>query len=173
MKDKIHAALMIEILGKPADYLKEALGAHVDKMETMIKDLKITKKKIAEPKEVKEGIFTTFAEVEIETDYPGLSLVTMNFMPSHIEVITPEEVRINNTEMNEFFNDLTRKLHQYDEITKAISLERDMLIKQLQELQEKLSIKNAITDAVTESSNIPLENNIVKKEDKKNSKKKK
>lgn len=134
MAEKLNAILMLEVIGKPADYLKQALGELIEKISKE-KDVKIINQKIAEPKLLEQGIFSTFAEVEIETSMQTLMLLTFGYMPSHVDIITPEELKIRNNELNIFFNELARKLHQYDEIAKALMMERDMLVSQLKQAQ--------------------------------------
>jgi hypothetical protein len=100
-------------------------------------------KTIAEPKKLKEkdieeDIFTSFAEVEIETSLETLMLVIFGYMPSHIDIVTPEELKIKNADLNMFFNELTRRLHQYDELAKALMIERDIIARQIKEGKIKL-----------------------------------
>ena len=60
-------------------------------------------------------------------------------MPSHIEIIEPSEFRIKNSEFSNLLSGLTAKLHRYDEIAKQITLERNILINKLQEMQKRLN----------------------------------
>jgi len=163
MAEKLNAILMLEVIGKPADYLKQALGELIEKMGKE-KDVKIIKKTIAEPKILEQGIFSTFAEIEIETNMQTLTLLTFGYMPSHVDIITPEELKIRNSELNVFFNELARKLHQYDEIAKALMMERDMLVHQLKQVQG-----NAVR---VEEIAMPSEGKVKKEARKKKSKKK-
>ena len=139
--EKINAVLMLEILGKPKEHVKEVLEGIVDKLgkeEGVI----LISKNVAEPKKFEGGggedIFTSFAEVEIETSLQKLMLIIFGYMPSHIDIIVPEELRIRNSDLNLFFNELTRKLHQYDEIARALLIERNILAKQIKEGKIKI-----------------------------------
>jgi len=140
MDRKINAVLMIEILGKPAEYITETLSNMVDNLSKE-KNVNLVNKKIEEPKEVPDqgDIFTTFAEVEVETEIYDLMLLIFKYMPSHIDIVTPEEVRVKNSDFNIFLNELTRKLHRYDEIAKTVLLERQILAKKIKsgEIQVK------------------------------------
>ena len=69
MIDKINAVLMIEMLGKPEDYVKQIMSEMVDKIGKE-KDTKVLNKKISEPKLLDENVYSIFAEVEIETSLP-------------------------------------------------------------------------------------------------------
>jgi hypothetical protein len=134
--EKINAVLIIEILGKPASYVKETLNDIVGKLGKE-KDVKIAWKKIAEPKPLEEdaNIFTSFAEVEIETSLQELMLIVFGYMPSHIEIIHPDELKIKNSDLNMFFNELVRKLHQYDELARTMMIEKQILANQLKQQQ--------------------------------------
>lgn len=135
MDEKITAVLVMEILGKPPEHIKETLSSIIDDMGNQ-KDVKVISKKIAEPKQIerdgkKQDAYTTFAEVEIETSLHQLMMIMFTVTPSHIDIIQPEELRISNTSLNAFFNELITKLHKYDEIARLIMIERQMIADQL------------------------------------------
>ena len=130
MLEKIKAILILEILGRPADFVKQTLLEMIDKLGKE-KEVKIISKTIAEPKTIEEGVFSSFAEVEIETTMQTLMMLIFAYMPSHIDIITPEELRIKNSDLNMFFNELIRKLHQYDEVAKAMIIERETFVRRL------------------------------------------
>lgn len=151
-EEKLKAILILEILGKPASYLKENLEKIAENLGKE-KDVRIISKNLAEPKKLEqkgiEEVFTSFAEIEIETSLEKLMLLMLGYMPSHIEIIEPEELKINNSALNIFFNELAKKLHQYDEITRALMIERQIIAKQIQEGKIKVvsekdnSLKNS------------------------------
>jgi len=122
--EKITAILIIEVLGKPAEYIKKALEDILEKLKNE-KDVNVTHSDVKEPKEVESGVFTTFAEIELETSLEMLMNILFTYMPSHIEVIEPENISIKNSSLNSFLNETTRKLHQYDELAKAMLIERE------------------------------------------------
>jgi len=147
MTDKIRAMFIFEILGRPSEHIKETMSQLIDKLAEL-PGIEIDKKTVHEPKPVKEenadqkenasGLFTTFAEVEIlGKDINSLITVVFYAMPSHVEIIEPEEIRFKNFEMGGLLSDLTVKMHRYDEIAKALMIERNMLIGKLKELGVK------------------------------------
>jgi len=142
MEEKVNTILMLEILGKPKEHVKKILSEIVGKL-IKEKNVKLINKKIAEPKlvEGQEDIFSSFAEVEVETSLQVLMLLIFGYMPSHIEIIEPENLKLSNNELNIFLNELTRKLHQYDELAKGLLLERQALAKQIQEQIKEGKIK--------------------------------
>lgn len=128
ISEKIRVILMLEVLGRPPEYIKETIEKVIEEIGKQ-QEVKLINKNIAKPKatEKNKEIFTTFAEVEIETDLMRLMSIIYNFMPSHVEIITPEELRIKNSDLNIFFSELVRRLHQYDEVAKSILIERQIL----------------------------------------------
>ncbi len=136
MVSEIKAVLIFEMLGRPAEHLKSTLSQFIDKLSNE-DGLKVLDKKINEPKKLEQTqqeLFTTFAETEIEfTDLDSLIKLIFVYMPSHVEIISPSELRMKNFEMHSLVNELIRKLHQYDEIAKSLAIERNILKKQLEQ----------------------------------------
>lgn len=148
--EKINAILIMEVLGKPKEYLKEILEGIVDKI-SKIEEVKIVNKKIAEPKELENNkdLYTSFAEVEIETDMIRLMSIVFNFMPSHVEIVTPENLRITNSDMNMFFNELAKRLHQYDEIAKTVLMERAQMAEMIKQGKIKIESEKNIEEIIS------------------------
>ncbi len=142
--EKIQASLIIEILGRPPEHVKESLATLVTKLGSE-KGVKILNKQIHPPVPVKDSkdLFTTFAEIDLELDtlanYFG---VLFAYMPSHIEITSPEKLAISNIDLNELANVLVQRLHNYDAIAKQIITERDILLNKLKEVAPYLFKKN-------------------------------
>jgi len=135
--NKIKAAFIFEMLGRPADHLKKTLVEFVDKLET-IPSVKIENKTVHEPKPVEEenvkDLFTTFAEVEVSVEgFSALSAIIFNLLPAHVEIIEPTNLNFANDELSNFLSDLTVKIHKYDELVKRISFEKNILTRKLAE----------------------------------------
>lgn len=129
----IKAIAIIEIMGKPADYIKEMMNELLDNLAKE-KGVKISNKKTHEPKPLKDNneIFTSFAELELDLDdMIALMNVIFNYTPSHIEIIEPENLKVDNTDLNAFFNELIMRLHRYDEIAKSLVMSMRILENQL------------------------------------------
>jgi len=139
MVEKIKAIVIFEMLGRPADYLKETLKKFIDKVNNE-KGVKILGKKIKKPKKLeqaKQELYTTFAEAELEfEDMQAMFKIIFIYMPSHIDIISPEEIKIKNFDLNVLMTELARRLHQYDEITKRLSAERNILYTRLKQTKE-------------------------------------
>ena len=142
----IKAMLVLEVIGKPPEHLVEALEELIKKMDEE-KGVKVREKKINEPviikdaktgEENKQGFYTTFAEIEVEVeDILYLAVLMFKYMPSHIEIIEPELIALTNSGWNDIFNELTRRLHGYDEVTRVLQVERNILEQKLKAILEE------------------------------------
>jgi len=64
------------------------------------------------------------------------------YMPAHIELIEPEKMQLETSDWNSILNNLAMKLHRYDELTKILSIEKQILTQQIMLLKEKFGIKD-------------------------------
>ncbi len=133
---KIEANLILEVLGKPPKHLVDTLKDLIKKIGEE-KGIKIKDNTINEPSPVKEhkGFYSTFAEIEVEAEgIPQMVGIIFKYMPSHIEFIFPENISMPKNIWNEVFNELTRRLHAYDEVARVIQNEKIILEKKLKEI---------------------------------------
>jgi hypothetical protein len=115
--------------------LKKVLENMAEKMGEE-KGIVVKDKKINEPKELekKKGFYTSFAEIEVEADNINLiSGIMFRYMPAHVEILSPENISLQNNDFTMLFNELTRRLHGYDEIARVLQAQKKMLEKKLQE----------------------------------------
>jgi len=126
MEDKpIKALIILEMLGKPKDFVVESLNKTIEKLSEE-KDVQLISKDVKEAKEHTQNkeFFTTFAELEVEvTQISTLAMLMFIYMPAHIEVISPEKIMVTNNSYSELLSELTRRLHRYDEIARVLQLE--------------------------------------------------
>jgi hypothetical protein len=52
-------------------------------------------------------------------------------MPAHIEILSPQNISMTNSDCDDVFNELTRRLHGYEEITRMVQVEKSILEKKL------------------------------------------
>ena len=142
MPEKINAVIIIEVMGKPPAYIKESLEKLIEKMSGE-NGVKIINKKINSPKKLeKTELFTTFAEIELELDSViDLVKIIFAYLPSHIEVIKPENVQISNYELNFLFNQISMRLHEYDSVAKSMLFEKSILENKLKQLSQPAQYK--------------------------------
>ena len=136
---EIKAILIFEMLGRPVEHVKYAIEQFIEKLSKE-GGIEITNKKIHEPKKLESknkknsDLFTTFAEVEIKfKDLQSFLKIIFWYMPSHIEILEPQEIFLKNFEFGTMATEIIRKLHQYDELIKRVAVERDILLNQLQQ----------------------------------------
>ena len=141
----LEITIILEIIGRPPEHLKESLEEIIKQIKKE-KDINVKRYSIKEPAHIKdqENLYSTFAEIEIElSKIYDLFMVVFKYMPAHIEVNSPEKISMLNNEWNIIFNELARKLHEYDEIARLIQIERDVLEKKLRAvLKENKDNKN-------------------------------
>ncbi len=148
---KIGAIAIINIIGRPADYLEEIMEKVVEQLKKdkgiVIKKIKIEKPTIIKQKteEIKKAVgekevFGAFCELEMEfKDFSKLLGFMIDYMPASIEIVEPSEIKMSLNEMNGFLADFMGKLHLYDEVTKKLKLERDTLVNQFNSLITKIN----------------------------------
>jgi len=135
-EEKIRAVIILEVVGKPAEYIEEALKDLIKQVGEE-KNIKLIEAKANEPCELKEpaGFYTSFAEIEIEAEnLLVLSGIIFKYMPAHLEIIKPESIFSTNSEWNTLFNELIRRLHGYDEVTRISEMEKKILENKLREV---------------------------------------
>ncbi|MFH1326719.1 MAG: hypothetical protein ABIH59_01165 [archaeon] len=138
-KEKILATIVLEILGKPPEHLVEILVGIIKELGGE-KGISIKSERINEPHPAKEieGIYSSFAEIEIETKgIEQMIAIMFKYMPSHIEIMSPENIGLSKNSWNELFNELSRRLHAYDEVARIIQNEKVILENKLKELKNK------------------------------------
>ncbi len=135
---KIRAALILEVIGRPPEHLTETLEALIKQMGEE-KGVKVVSKKINPPAPLKnqKDFYCSFAEVEVEVeDILYIAILMFKYMPSHIEIISPQSISLSNAEWSDIFSELTRRLHGYEEITRILQSERAIMERRLKEALE-------------------------------------
>ncbi|MEK6914606.1 MAG: hypothetical protein AABW83_03040 [Nanoarchaeota archaeon] len=141
--NKIRALFIFEILGKPPEHVKDSLEKIIDELAKQ-KGLEVVRREVHEPKIVNEenkndkketnenSLYSTFAEVEIITeDLKLIMAIVLNMLPSHVEILEPSDFNIKNFDLSSLMTELTIKMHKYDEIAKVLILERNDLLRRL------------------------------------------
>ncbi len=138
-KECIRVAMILEIIGRPPEHLTDTLNNIIKQMEEE-KGVEVVDKKVNEPIEMKDQkeFFTTFAEVEVEVEeILYLAILMFKYMPAHVEIISPELIALTNNGWNDIFNELVRRLHNYDEVAGVLQMEKKILEDKLRFILEK------------------------------------
>ena len=135
----IRVIMIFEIIGRPPEHLTETLEKIIEQIGKE-KGIEIKEKKINEPDLMKnqKDFYTNFAEVEVEVENISfLVALIFKYMPAHIDIISPEKISLTNNGWNGVLNELTRRLHGYDEVARVIQAEKTILERKLKEVMEK------------------------------------
>lgn len=139
---KVEAIFILEVIGSPKEHLVTTLEEIIKKISEE-KNVEVVSKKIHEPNELKDkkGFFTTYAEVEISVEeLLSLAILMFKYMPAHIDILYPENINLTNNNFAEILNELTRRLHGYEELARVFQFEKKRLENKINELEEgKLS----------------------------------
>jgi hypothetical protein len=151
----IRVALVIEVLGKPPEHLTQTLNSLIEQIGKE-KGVKIISKDIKKPIliEGKKDFYTSFAEIEVEIEQIlYLAILLFKYMPAHIEVISPELIALTNNGWNDILNELTRRLHGYDEVAKILQFQNFQLREKLKTNPEMSKIEENKEDKKEELKN--------------------
>lgn len=147
---EIKSIIIVEMMGRPARHLKQAMENYIKQLGSE-KGIKVVGSKLHEPKKIKnkdkEGrtikipeekeVYTNFAEVELEAkDIFDIIRIMFVYMPAHVEIVSPDEFKMENFNLSAVLNEITKKLHEYDAIAKQAILQNQMLAKRLMETQQ-------------------------------------
>ena len=127
----IRAVFMLEVIGRPPEHLTETLEKMIGEIGEE-KNIDIKSKEIKKPTLMKDQkeFYTTFAEIEIEAEVVlDFIRLLFKYMPSHVEIISPELITLTNNGWNDVLNELVQRLHGYDEISRITQVEKDVLEK--------------------------------------------
>lgn len=119
-KGAIHLRAIFEIFGKPKENVDDAIKLLVEKLKTM-DQYKIILEKYFDAKEV-ENMWSNFVELEIlAKDLNSVIDLVIDYLPSSIEIIEPENVTLNANDMAGVLNDLSVRIIEINqEYQKAI-----------------------------------------------------
>ena len=135
--------MIVEILGRPAEHVKESLKNHVEQMYKL-KDIEVFSISVNEPIKIEEhqDAYSCFSEVEFSVpSFLRLLELIFDFMPSSIEIISPSEVKMSAFDATCLANNLTGRLHKYDEIAKMAQMYNQQLVKKMQEMHQQTEVK--------------------------------
>jgi len=125
--------MIVEMAGRPPEHLKNMLGEHVGRLDKM-KDVRVHSIKGNEPRQIEnQDLFTCFAEVDFEVEnFSRLADLMFDFMPSSVEVIEPSKVELDCNGATGLLNNLSGRLHRYDELARMAQVRIRQLEVQLQ-----------------------------------------
>ena len=135
-KKGIRSIIILEIIGKPPEHLINTLEEIIKKIGEE-KGVNVIDKKMNEPVLMQNSkeFYTTFAEVELEVEeILYLAIIMFKYMPAHVEVLEPELIALTNNGWTDILSELTRRLHGYEEVARAIQIQNAKMQQKLREL---------------------------------------
>jgi hypothetical protein len=139
----VRAIMIVEMAGRPAEHVKDSLTKHIEILNN-VKDAEVHSIKVSEPKEIENSnkMFTCFAEADFEIpSFARLSETMFDFMPSSVEVIEPAQVIMNMNEATDLLNNISGRMHRYDEIAKVAGVRLQQMAEREKELVARLEEK--------------------------------
>ena len=128
MDTQISFRVVIEVLGKPKEYVEKALVEYIEKLKQDKNYTLILVEIEKTQQQEKEELWSNFAELEIKTEkIENITAFCFDYMPSVIEILEPEQITMNDVQLSSFLNDLQAKLHSVDMIAKQAKIESDYL----------------------------------------------
>lgn len=106
----IHSRIILEVVGKPKEYVVETLKENLKKIKDDKNNLLISEK--TEKPAKQDNYFSTFAEIEVlSKDSLSLLSLCFDYMPSSVEIIEPEKITLSSFDFSGFLNDMQARLH--------------------------------------------------------------
>jgi hypothetical protein len=138
--EKLQARMIIEILGRPKEYIVDSLKKLVTQLEAE-KGVKVIEKVFHEPIPVEKSkdLFTSFTEVTVEFDSVlNYYSIMFAYMPANVEIVYPENITIKLEDLNFAGNKMLQRLHEYDAVVKNTVAQQQILAKKLREVAPHL-----------------------------------
>ena len=126
----IKAKIISEVVGSPQEHVDKTLQLLLDKIKER-KNLQVKNEKMfsAQPME-KSSLFSGFLEYDIEIEQVNTLVdFCFDFMPSSIEIIEPDNLKMNASDISSLFNELMARLHQNDLFLRNLIVELKMIKK--------------------------------------------
>ncbi|MBN1792197.1 hypothetical protein JW826_00725 [Candidatus Woesearchaeota archaeon] len=130
-KGGVLAQVSFEVIGSPKEHVDKAIR---DYLTNIKKDFQIhvLGEEFGEAEEVEGGLFSTFVDAEILVEsLDKFNWLCVNFMPSNIDIIAPEELKFKDKDLTNWFNDLLAKLHEVSTGYRQLSTKEDVYVKSM------------------------------------------
>jgi len=146
----VRAIMIVEMAGRPAEHLSAALEKHIGVLNE-VTDIEVHSIKLSKPNEIEmktenvgDKMWTAFAEADFECkSFSRLSDTMFDFMPSSVEVIEPSKVTLDMNEATSLLNNISGRMHRYDELANIAGTRLQQMTAQLQGAQKVLMDKDA------------------------------
>lgn len=120
---------VIEMMGAPKEHIVNTLKTYINKLKED-KDYKIIAEEYAEPEKKSEDdkLYITFVELEFEIKgIDKLVWFCFDYLPSSVDIISPDEVIYDSKYFTDFLNDLQSRMHSINMKIASINAENEIL----------------------------------------------
>ncbi len=111
-KGWVHAIVTFEVAGKPKEHVEKSLDEYVKNLKKDERIIFLDEER-EEAIEHEDGIFSAFSEAELLVDkLETFTWLCMNFSPSSIEILEPDNMDVTSRDLTNWLNDLLSKIHE-------------------------------------------------------------
>ncbi|MBI5398475.1 Rrf2 family transcriptional regulator [Candidatus Woesearchaeota archaeon] len=148
-KGHVLARAIIEVAGAPKDHVDGSIKLVVDHITANDKLAVVAEETFeAEKKDEQEGLFSAFSELELWfSDVNSLMGFAFDYMPSSIEILQPDALRMQTYQVSSLLNELLSRLHQIDLQLKITNAENQLINK-----NAALIVRNFLVSLLKEKS---------------------
>lgn len=133
--EEIHLRIkaILEVVGKPKEYVENMLESYLVNIKEDETLMVVSQK--TNPASESEGVWSTFGEIELVIrGLTNLISFCINYMPSSIEIIKPENFNFEARVFTGFINDILSKLHVVDMMVKKVNTQNTNLLKNMDKI---------------------------------------
>ncbi len=122
---RVRAKIVVELLGSPKEHVDETMKMVVGKLRKE-EGVKLLKESVyaAEQNDEIKPMWSSFSDLDIETvSIKKLMDVCFDYLPSSVEIISPEKVDLTSADYGYLLNELLAQLHNYAFTAKQLAAE--------------------------------------------------
>mgnify|MGYP006282711031 CR=1 FL=1 len=128
MDEKIHARVIIEMMGAPKEHIEKTMKILLEKLQSD-EEVTLVGHETADATQ-KEKYWSLFTEAEVSVkNIPDLIGFCFDYMPSSVEILSPSKFTFNSHDFAGIINDMQTRLHQIDMVLKGVNAENQVLKK--------------------------------------------
>ncbi len=131
-KPTITIKAILELMGSPEEHVDKTMEMIVEKLNAS-KEFEVITSKLSETTSIEDRPFWS-KFVDLELGFKNMDDVTgfcFDFMPSSIEVVEPVSFNFKKDILDNLWNDLIARIHQYDMLLKNLHAENKVMKRKL------------------------------------------
>ncbi|MBI2663972.1 hypothetical protein HYX10_01375 [Candidatus Woesearchaeota archaeon] len=124
--ENLQCRFMLELMGAPKDHVEKTLKLVLNKLKDE-NGVTVNSGNVHPAKENDE-LFSTFAELDANfKDFSTLTRICFDYMPSSLEIVSPEHFRMPALHLSDFVSDTLGLLHSIDFKLKDVNAKNQLL----------------------------------------------